>query len=555
MNANSASPPNRPETPNPGDPRRGRSVLLYDPLGEYWAALQELFAERGDRLEIHEQSESAWNAWCSGTFVLLLVIAPDGLELSRRASRDRSAGAAQILALVDRSHEDLVGDLASAGVDDYLIWPAAPRELETRLRLAERRRRDGDPERQPFYERPELFRLLADTMKEGLGVRDAEGRIVYVNEYLCRMLGYSRREILGRKVSDFLDEPSAKLFAEQARRRPVARSSTYELTMLHKSGHRIPTMHSGQALHSKEGTFRGSFAVITNVAERQQILERLLRREDALRSADEGGHDHVLARLDLENTLRRAVDQWQFEVLYQPIVELESRRLAGFEALVRWHHPEGGVVLPDDFIPLAEEIGVIDSLDFRILAEACVQMREWQADAALERQLFLTVNLSGRQLLRRDLVEQVVRVLGESGLGGESLVVEIAERSLGEPLEEKLAVLERLRSRGVTLLLDDFGSGRVSLAGLRRPPFDLVKIDRWLVRHLGSEGGADELVEELMASCRDRGLATLAVGVETEPQRQRLLDFGCHYGQGHFFSTPLGAVGAGELVARDEPLA
>ncbi len=258
-------------------------------------------------------------------------------------------------------------------------------------------------------------------------------------------------------------------------------------------------------------------------------------------------HAQVLAQLKLETALRRAIDQWQFEVLYQPIVDLETGQIAGFEALVRWRHPERGLVLPAEFINLAEETGLINMLGSRVLAEACLQMKEWQ-DLIGNPNAWISVNLSNRQLAQRDMVDQVERVLRESGLPGSNLILELTEGVVTEQSDTILPTLERLKSLGIRLSLDDFGTGHSSLSVLHRFPFDMVKIDRWFVRNVGIDRGSDELVEGVMALCHWRRLATVAEGVETEEQRRKLSELGCAFAQGYLFARPDSAEQAAELL-------
>jgi diguanylate cyclase (GGDEF)-like protein/PAS domain S-box-containing protein len=260
-------------------------------------------------------------------------------------------------------------------------------------------------------------------------------------------------------------------------------------------------------------------------------------------------HAQVRAQLQLETELQRAVESWQFELFYQPIFVLDSGDLAGFETLLRWRHPERGLVLPGDFIPLAEDNGLMDAIGPRILTEACGRMKGWSRRAA-RRPLFVTVNLSGRQLADDQLLDQVRAALEESGLERDRLVLEITERALPPGGADLPEALERLRRLGVRLALDDFGSGHSSIGLLHRLPFDQVKIDRHFVDNVGKDPGSDELMEGMLALCQWRRLRTVAEGVETEEQRRQLIALDCTYGQGYLFSDPLDPDGVEELLAR-----
>lgn len=249
-------------------------------------------------------------------------------------------------------------------------------------------------------------------------------------------------------------------------------------------------------------------------------------------------HADVLSQLKLETDLRRAIDSWQFEIHYQPIVELQSGAIAGLEALVRWQHPEEGLVPPDRFIPIAEESGLINPLGLRVLEDACHQLRSWQQAGAVDAGCWISVNLSNRQLTQPDLVQQVVDALQVSGLMGTQLVLEITETVVMDNPEQVTETVEALRGLGVRFALDDFGTGHSSLSLLHRFPFDKVKIDRYFVRNVGVDQGSEELVEGVLALCRWRRLETIAEGVETRDQRLRLHEMGCLFAQGYLFAAP-----------------
>jgi len=258
---------------------------------------------------------------------------------------------------------------------------------------------------------------------------------------------------------------------------------------------------------------------------RLRLAERHLARPDL--------HQH-----SAETALRRAVEQWQFGVVYQPIVELAGGRIIGVEALVRWLHPERGLVLPQEFINLAEETGLITTLGNRVLAEACLQMKDWQDRLGRSGVWFVSVNLSSRQLHQPDLARQVERVLSESGLAGASLVLELSETVVSGRDDGVRPTLERLRALGVRLSLDDFGTGPASLAVLRRWPFEMVKIDPVFVRDVEASRASAELVESVVSLDDGRRLATVAEGVETDAQRRALRELGCAYAQGYLFAAP-----------------
>ncbi len=262
-------------------------------------------------------------------------------------------------------------------------------------------------------------------------------------------------------------------------------------------------------------------------------------------------HAQVRSQLQLETDLRRGLDEGQFEVFYQPIVILQTGSVAGFEALVRWRHPQRGVLPAAGFIALAEETGLIDELGRRVLNEACRRVKEWNDRAAERRPLFVAVNLSPRQLTQNDLVGDVADALGASGLTGDQLYLELTEGALIDDPEALLSTLRQLRQLGIRISLDDFGSGQSSLAVLHRFPFDQIKIDRAFVHNVGIDRGSDELMEGVLALCHWRRLKTVAEGVETEEQRSKLAELDCTYAQGYLFSDAVEVERAEELVARN----
>ena len=251
-------------------------------------------------------------------------------------------------------------------------------------------------------------------------------------------------------------------------------------------------------------------------------------------------HAQVVAQLRLETELRKALEEDRMEVFYQPVVELSSSRPVGYEALVRWRHDERGYILPGEFIQIAEESGLIFPLGQRVMELACAQLATLiSSGEAGAQDLFISVNLSARQLLQGSVVDDLLACLQAHGLEGRHLVVEVTEKGLMAASEYITSALDSLVGAGIRLALDDFGSGHSSLGLLQRFPFDQVKLDRWFVQSLGAKQGADELVAGILALCRWRRMRTVAEGVESGTQRQRLVELGCQLAQGNYFAPPL----------------
>ena len=252
-----------------------------------------------------------------------------------------------------------------------------------------------------------------------------------------------------------------------------------------------------------------------------------------------GMHERAVERLRLETDLRRAVERKEFEVHYQPIFDLGSNSLIGYEALVRWHHPQFGFISPADFIPVAEETGIIVSIDRVVLREACRQLREWQHSVPGAASTFVSVNLSNKQMAQPDLVDYVMKVLKETDLRAACLKLEVTENVIIENPEATAEMLRHLRSLGVQIYIDDFGTGYSSLSYLHRLPIDGFKIDRSFIRRMGPQGENQEIVRTILVLARDLRIHVIAEGIETREQLELIRTMQCEYGQGFLFSKPV----------------
>ena len=256
---------------------------------------------------------------------------------------------------------------------------------------------------------------------------------------------------------------------------------------------------------------------------------------------DKGMHARAVYLLQMENDMRRALEREELRVYYQPIVSLENGQLAGFEALIRWQHPERGFINPADFIPLAEDTGMIAPIGLWILRRACQQLSQWQWKSPAHRQLFMSVNLSGKQVTESSLVSQIGEILEETHVEARHLKLEITESVVMENAELAAQLFKRLKALGVQLSIDDFGTGYSSLGYLHRFPVDTLKIDRSFVGRIGEKAENIEIVRTIVSLADNMGMAVVAEGVETLGQLAQLRKLNCLYGQGFLFSRPVDA--------------
>jgi EAL domain-containing protein (putative c-di-GMP-specific phosphodiesterase class I) len=261
-------------------------------------------------------------------------------------------------------------------------------------------------------------------------------------------------------------------------------------------------------------------------------------------SVSRASHSRAITAMELG----RAIERHQLEVQYQPLVDLANGAVKAFEALLRWRHPEFGLIPPTQFIPVAEETGVIVPMGEWVLREACHQLKMWQARFPHRADLSMNVNLSVRQLTDPRLVLNVERILKETGVAPETVALELTEGSVASQMNSAREVLARLRDLRIRLKLDDFGTGYSSLSYLSTMRFDALKIDRSFVQSLCANPQSDAIIESVIDLARKLRMRVVAEGIETEAQRARLIALGCDTGQGFLFSAPVNADRAERLL-------
>ncbi|ACA16798.1 diguanylate cyclase/phosphodiesterase with PAS/PAC sensor(s) [Methylobacterium sp. 4-46] len=418
----------------------------------------------------------------------------------------------------------------------------------------------GLPNRELFHDRLDAALTLAGQdprLKPTVFVLDID-RFKQVNDAIGLSAGDSILLTLSRRLGRLLrpqdtlariagDEFAIILVSERDPDRIIAfaesirRTITTPITYADREIFLTPSI--GVALHEtganakRDQVFKN--AEIAMIQAKRQGGDRIEVYRPTMR-ADRGD------RMLLENDLRRALERNEIKVLFQPIVRLEDRTVAGFEALLRWDHPKHGRISPQTFIPIAEESGLIVDLGVFALERTAAELAAWQQALVVEPPLFASVNVSSRQLLRHDLLHDVKTVLARTGVAPGSLKLELTESLVMENPEYAAQMLARIAELGAGLSLDDFGTGYSALAYLQRFPFDTLKIDQSFVRQMAS--GRTVILRSIVRMAQELGLEIVAEGAETEADAQALAELGCDYAQGFAFGEPMSIHQARQLV-------
>ncbi|MEA5477002.1 EAL domain-containing protein [Pseudanabaena galeata UHCC 0370] len=312
-------------------------------------------------------------------------------------------------------------------------------------------------------------------------------------------------------------------------------------------------------LDSNEIVISTSIGIALNSTDYTQPDQLLRDADTAMYRAKEQGrdrheifnpamHTEALKKLRLENELRRAIERQELRIHYQPIVCLKSRRILGFEALVRWQHPEQGLIYPAEFISLAEDAGLIVAIDFWVLEQACFQLKVWQEQFPIAATLTMSVNLSAKQFAKSDLFAQIENILQKTQLNHHHLKIEVTESILIEKTSLAAQILGELNDHNIQTCIDDFGTGYSSLSYLHRFPIHTLKIDRSFINQLDRHSGDSEIVKAIIVLGINLGLNVIAEGVETAEQLDYLKRYNCDAGQGYYLFAPLEAVAIASLL-------
>ncbi len=312
----------------------------------------------------------------------------------------------------------------------------------------------------------------------------------------------------------------------------------------------IETLKSPFVIEEQEVFITPSIGIVYGSSSYTQALDLLRDADTAMyRAKAKGGegyeifnpsmYQQALKRLHLEHDLRQALEREDFVLYYQPIIALDTGKIAGMEALVRWQHPKKGLIPPTDFIPIAEETGLIIPLGMWVLKTACLQMKTWHKQFLETQKLKMSVNLSGRQLRHPHLIEQIRQILTLTNFSAQNLTLELTESILLDDIENIITLLSQLRSHSIQLSIDDFGTGYSSLSYLQRLPLNTLKIDRSFVNCIGKQGEGSEIVDIIMMLAEKLKLEVVAEGIETQSQLEYLKQLGCPLAQGYLIAKPL----------------
>jgi diguanylate cyclase (GGDEF)-like protein/PAS domain S-box-containing protein len=423
----------------------------------------------------------------------------------------------------------------------------------------------GLPNRELFLDRMEAafgFARTEQTIRPTVVVIDLD-RFKQVNDSVGMAVGDSILLTIARRLARLLkpqdtlarlggDQFAMILLSEREPARIVAFAETLRRTL------RAPI-----AFNDREIFLTASMGLALADSQPHRTEEVLKDAELAMYYAKRIGGDRIEVfkpamrsrktdRLTMESELRRAIEREEITILYQPIIRLEDRAVAGFEALARWDHPKMGRLPPAEFISMAEEIGLIVDLGLFVLDRAARQLATWQRSSKVREPIFTSVNISSRQLLRQDLIHDLRTVLARNNLARGTLKLELTESLVMENPEHATQMLTRIRDLGAGLALDDFGTGYSSLSYLQRFPFDTIKIDQSFVRTT-TRGTRPVILGSIIAMAHDLGMDVVAEGAESDSDAVELYQMGCEYAQGFAFGEPMSVEKATTLLTGEKP--
>ena len=498
-----------------------------------------------------------------GSEATVLIHPDDRKHVQHEFDRVLSVSGSSRMVECRMRHADGSWRYAETRITNQLDVPAIDGVVLNTRDVSERHRLEAELRHQAFHDALTGLAnrgLFADRVEHALNASKREGSLVAV--LYCDLDGLKRvNDSLGYSAGDTaLKAVAERLSACVRGQDTVGRLGGNEFGILLdrlscpadalQAMERImTTLRQGIQLPGAQVELQPHIGIAVSVGGRETTEDLLRNGAVAMHQARaiEGGyalfdpemHADAIRRIEVESQLRTALDESQFVMHYQPTIDLQSGRLTGVEALIRWQHPQRGIVAPMEFIPLAEESGLIIPIGHWALREACRQIRVWQQEIPADEPIALSVNLSGRQLRHPNLVRDVAAALDDSGLLPSRLVLEITESILMTDTAATLNRLFQLKSIGVRLAVDDFGTGYSSFAYLRRFPVDILKIDKSFVDGIATEPTASALVDAMIRIGKTLNLETVAEGVERNDQADRLRHLQCDIGQGYLWSRPL----------------
>lgn len=550
--------------------------------------MQEVLRARGHDVEACADGGTGWKAYQRESHSLVLVDSNssglDGLLVCRRIRRAPGSDESVILFVTKAGEEEAIESALEAGADDYLTEPINRDELAHRLAIAERRVRDLRERKElevhlrqdALYDRltglPNLSSLLDRTEQSIRRSQRDEGYrfavlVVDLRDFASVNRSYGRelgdrllRGVAGRLEDSVRAIDSVTRIA--ADRFGILLDDLKDVSDPSRVSARIqeslsaPFDLGGKLIHTNScigialsaGVYEGAEAILQDA---QAALDEA-KREGAgtYRIHDPVIHARAVARIELEARIRSALEEERMRLHYQPIVRVDTGRIAGFETLIRWQDPERGWIPPEEFVPVAEGSDLILILGSWVLDQAAAQLGEWRELMSKPHPLFLSVNVSGRQFSQLDLSDRIRERLARAKVSHDALHIEITETSLMENTPVAEGVLSALHDLGIAVHVDDFGTGYSSLAYLCRFPIDTLKIDRAFVGAMQHAPENLEVVRTIVRLGHNLGMSVVAEGVETESQFGTLRDLGCDFAQGYLFSRAVDATEVPALVQR-----
>jgi len=450
----------------------------------------------------------------------------------------RCVGLMRDITNLKRSHERLMHD----AVHDNLTGLPNRELFMDRLQGAITRAREGQ------LNRPTVMFINIDRFKN-------------INKSFGLAAGDSMLLTLGRRLSRHLNpqDALARLGGDQFAILMISETDPRQVATLAERVRRA--LRTPMKIGGKEIVLTASIGIVVDDGVQAMAQDLLREGEIAMLRAKRAGADRIEiftaamrgedeSKLPLEGELKKALERRQISILYQPITRLASNQLAGFEALMHWDHPTRGQLSPDEFVPIAEEAGLIGEIGSYVLCQALEEARNWHKVLPRERDpLFVSVNVSSRQLFRQDLVQEIRLILAKEAVPKGTLKLEIGESLVMENPERAVEILSWLKSFGAGLALDDFGTGYCSLSYLHRFPCDTIKVDRSLVRDSGLNGATPMILRSIVALSHELGKEVVAEGVETAEDAAYLRSIGCEYGQGFYYGEPMSPKEVADLLA------